>query len=132
MRSTKADSFATDDVLLYGIIATEPRAHDMKVVGEYLSYDPYGLVYRRDDPGFAAVVNNAFARMAADRRLTELYNKWFSRRLPKQLHPVDTTGTLMRDNTRPNGSANELHPYTEGFTSLAAKFLAVLQAHYPW
>lgn len=82
LEAGKADAFATDDVLLYGIIATEPRAHDMKVVGEYLSYDPYGLVYRRDDPAFAAVVNSAFARMAADRRLTELYNRWFLLRLP--------------------------------------------------
>jgi glutamate/aspartate transport system substrate-binding protein len=78
----KADAFATDDVLLYGIIATEPAAHDMKVVGEYLSYDPYGLAYRRDDPGFAAVVERAFRRMAEERRLAELYNKWFVRRLP--------------------------------------------------
>jgi glutamate/aspartate transport system substrate-binding protein len=78
----KAEAFATDDVLLYGIIATEPAADDMKVVGEYLSYDPYGLVYRRDDPDFAAVVDHAFARMAAERRLGELYNKWFLRRLP--------------------------------------------------
>jgi glutamate/aspartate transport system substrate-binding protein len=78
----KADAFATDDVLLYGIIATETAAHDMKVIGEYLSYDPYGLVYRRDDPGFAAVVERAFARMAQERRLAELYNKWFVRRLP--------------------------------------------------
>jgi glutamate/aspartate transport system substrate-binding protein len=78
----RADAFATDDVLLYGIIATEPAAQDMKVVGEYLSYDPYGLVYRRDDPGFAAVVDGAFARMARERRLAELYNKWFVRRLP--------------------------------------------------
>ena len=54
----------------------------MKVVGEYLSYDPYGLVYRRDDPGFAAVVEKAFARMAVERHLTELYNKWFLHRLP--------------------------------------------------
>jgi glutamate/aspartate transport system substrate-binding protein len=69
-------------VLLYGIIATEPAAHDMKVVGDYLSYDPYGLAYRRDDPGFAAVVERTFARMAAERRLEELYNKWFLRRLP--------------------------------------------------
>ncbi len=82
LASGKADAFATDDVLLYGIIATEPAAHDMKVVGEYLSYDPYGLVYRRDDPGFAAVVERAFARMASERRLAELYNKWFLRRLP--------------------------------------------------
>src|SRR5215472_127995 len=56
----KADAFATDDVLLYGFIATEPSARDMKVVGEYLSYDPYGLAYRRGDPAFAAVVDRTF------------------------------------------------------------------------
>jgi len=78
----KADAFATDDVLLYGFIATDPSAREMKVVGEYLSYDPYGLAYRRDDSGFAAVVERAFTRMAAERRLAELYNKWFLRRLP--------------------------------------------------
>jgi glutamate/aspartate transport system substrate-binding protein len=82
LASGKADAFATDDVLLYGFIATDKSASGMKVVGEYLSYDPYGLVYRRDDPGFAAVVERAFARMANERRLAELYNKWFLRRLP--------------------------------------------------
>jgi glutamate/aspartate transport system substrate-binding protein len=78
----KADAFATDDVLLYGFIATDPAARDMKVVGDYLSYDPYGLAYRRDDPGFAAVIERTFARMASERRLEELYNKWFMHRLP--------------------------------------------------
>ena len=68
--SGKADAFATDDV------------RDMKVVGEYLSYDPYGLAYRRDDRPFAAVVERTFARIAGERRLAELYNKWFLRRLP--------------------------------------------------
>jgi glutamate/aspartate transport system substrate-binding protein len=82
LASGKADAFATDDVLLYGFIATDKNAGGMKVVGEYLSYDPYGLVYRRDDPGFATVVERAFARMAGERRLAELYNKWFLRRLP--------------------------------------------------
>ena len=78
----KADAFATDDVLLYGFIATNPAAQDMKVVGEYLSYDPYGLMFRRDDPAFAAVVERTFERMASERRLEELYNKWFLHRLP--------------------------------------------------
>jgi glutamate/aspartate transport system substrate-binding protein len=82
LASGKADAFATDDVLLYGFIATSRIASDMKVVGEYLSYDPYGLVYRRDDPAFAAVVERTFTRMASERRLAELYNKWFLRRLP--------------------------------------------------
>jgi hypothetical protein len=44
---------------------------------------------------------------------------------------VDTIGTLTRDITRPNGWANEIHPYTEGFTSLARKFLLALRAHFP-
>ena len=82
LASGKADAFATDDVLLYGFIATAKAASDMKVVGEYLSYDPYGLVFRRDDPAFAAVVERTFARIAGERRLAELYNKWFLRRLP--------------------------------------------------
>ena len=42
---------------------------------------------------------------------------------------IDTTTT--RNDKLPNGWANELHPYTEGFTLLAAKFLAALQTHYP-
>ena len=80
--SGRADAFATDDVLRYGFIATAPAARNMKAVGEYLSYDPYGLAYRRNDPAFAAVVERTFARIAGERRLAELYNKWFLRRLP--------------------------------------------------
>lgn len=82
LASGKADAFATDDVLLYGLIATAKNATDMKVAGDYLSYDPYGLVFRRDDPAFAALIERTFARMAGERRLAELYNKWFLRRLP--------------------------------------------------
>lgn len=44
---------------------------------------------------------------------------------------VNTIGTLTRDTALPDGWANELHPYTEGFGALASKFLAELQAHFP-
>jgi glutamate/aspartate transport system substrate-binding protein len=82
LASGGADAFATDDVLLHGFIATDPRAVSMKVVGEFLSYEPYGLVLRRDDPAFAALVDRTFHRIASERRLAALYNKWFLRRLP--------------------------------------------------
>jgi glutamate/aspartate transport system substrate-binding protein len=82
LASGGADAFATDDVLLYGFIATDPKAASMKVVGEFLSYDPYGLTLRKDDPQFAALVERTFQRIASERRLAELYNKWFMRRLP--------------------------------------------------
>lgn len=77
-----ADAFASDDVLLYGFIATAAGGERFRVAGDYLSYDPYGLMYRRDDPAFAAVVERTFARLAESRRFRGLYTKWFQRRLP--------------------------------------------------
>ena len=78
----KADAFATDDVLLYGLVATTKSGDRYHVVGDYLSYDPYGLMYRKDDPDFGAVVDHTFSRLAQSRELVQLYNKWFQQRLP--------------------------------------------------
>jgi glutamate/aspartate transport system substrate-binding protein len=82
LKEGKADAFATDDVLLYGLLATTKTADQYHVVGEYLSYDPYGLMYRKDDPDFAAIVDRTFSRLAQSRELVQLYNKWFQQRLP--------------------------------------------------
>jgi glutamate/aspartate transport system substrate-binding protein len=82
LQDGKADAFATDDVLLYGLVATAKSGDQYHVVGEYLSYDPYGLMYRKDDPDFAAVVDRTFSRLAHSRELVQLYNKWFQQRLP--------------------------------------------------
>jgi glutamate/aspartate transport system substrate-binding protein len=82
LREGKADAFATDDVLLYGLVATTKSGDRYHVVGEYLSYDPYGLMYRKDDPDFAAIVDRTFSRLAQSRELVQLYNKWFQQRLP--------------------------------------------------
>jgi glutamate/aspartate transport system substrate-binding protein len=82
LREGKADAFATDDVLLYGLVATTRTGDQYHVVGEYLSYDPYGLMYRKDDPDFAGVVDRTFSRLAESREIVDLYNKWFQQRLP--------------------------------------------------
>jgi glutamate/aspartate transport system substrate-binding protein len=82
LKAGKAEAFATDDVLLYGFVATDKSGEQYHVVGEYLSYDPYGLMYRKDDPDFGAVVDRTFSRLAASRELVHLYNKWFQQRLP--------------------------------------------------
>jgi glutamate/aspartate transport system substrate-binding protein len=82
LKEGKADAFATDDVLLYGLVATTQSSDQYHVVGDYLSYDPYGLMYRKNDPDFAAVVDRTFSRLARSRELVQLYNKWFQKRLP--------------------------------------------------
>ena len=82
LKEGKADAFATDDILLYGLAATARLGDQYHVVGEYLSYDPYGLMYRKDDPDFAGIVDRTFSRLAQSRELVQLYNKWFQQRLP--------------------------------------------------
>ena len=78
----KAEAFATDDVLLYGLIARTGTQKDYMVVGDLLSYEPYGLMFRKDDPDFAALVERTFRRLAKSRELVWTYNAWFLRPLP--------------------------------------------------
>jgi glutamate/aspartate transport system substrate-binding protein len=78
----KVDAFATDDVLLYGLIARHKAQDRLKVVGDFLSYDPYGIMFRKDEPQLAAVVERTFRKLATNRDLIPLYQKWFVARLP--------------------------------------------------
>jgi glutamate/aspartate transport system substrate-binding protein len=78
----KADAFATDDILLYGLIARHKSQDKFRVSGDYLSYDPYGIMYRKGEPQLAAVVERTFRKLGSNRDLIPLYNKWFVSRLP--------------------------------------------------
>src|SRR3984885_8664727 len=50
LASGKVDAFAGDDVLLAGLIAEHKAGNDLVVTGDFLSYDPYGIMYRKDAP----------------------------------------------------------------------------------
>jgi glutamate/aspartate transport system substrate-binding protein len=82
LTSGQADAFATDDVLLYGLLAQNRMQADYAVVGEFLSYDPYAIMYRKNDPQLAAVVTDAFHALAADGEIERRYERWFLRKLP--------------------------------------------------
>ncbi len=70
----KADAFATDDILLYGLIARH-RAQDKFRV-------PYGIMFRKGEAQLTAVVERTFRKLGSNRDLIPLYNKWFVARLP--------------------------------------------------
>jgi glutamate/aspartate transport system substrate-binding protein len=78
----KADAFATDDILLYGLIVRHKAQDKFRVTGDYLSYDPYGIMFRKGDPQLLAVVERAFRKLGSNHDLVPLYNKWFTARLP--------------------------------------------------
>jgi glutamate/aspartate transport system substrate-binding protein len=78
----EADAFAADDVLLSGLIASHHGQGAVQIVGDFLTYEPYGLMFRKDDPLMAAAVTRAFAAMAADGALQRAYRSWFLGKTP--------------------------------------------------
>jgi glutamate/aspartate transport system substrate-binding protein len=80
--SGKADALASDEVLLMGLRAKAKNPREYLIVGDYLTYEPYGIAFRRDDPQLAAVVDRTFRKLAEGRELTWIYDQWFRRKLP--------------------------------------------------
>jgi glutamate/aspartate transport system substrate-binding protein len=78
----KADAFANDDVQLYGMLAETKSSAEFRVVGDFLTYADYALMFRKDDPEFAEVVGRAFQRLAGNREIVAIYERWFQKPLP--------------------------------------------------
>ncbi len=82
-----AAAMASDDVLLAGLVAAHKDGTTMAIVGDYLSYEPYALAFRRDDPAFAALVRTTFTRLSTSGRLIRLYDQWITTPLALPLGP---------------------------------------------
>lgn len=78
----EVDALAADDILLTGYIAEKGLRGRYAVVGELLSYEPYGIMFARGDAPLAEAVDLAFRRLASSREIRWIYNKWFLRPLP--------------------------------------------------
>lgn len=80
--ASKADAWAGDDAVLFATAAESKNPDDYSVLDEFLSYDPYGIMYRKDDPALDALVRHSFERLAENRDLARMYDQWFLRKLP--------------------------------------------------
>jgi glutamate/aspartate transport system substrate-binding protein len=78
----KADALAADEVLLRGLLVETGRTGDFRLVGEMLSFEPYGILYPRDDPALGDAVDRTLRELAASREILWLYDRWFVRPLP--------------------------------------------------
>ncbi len=82
VESGRAAAFSTDDVLLYGLTAKAKNPKDFEVVGNYLSYDPYGIMFRKNDGDFAVVITRALVGLMRSDEISKIYDKWFMGKLP--------------------------------------------------
>jgi ABC-type amino acid transport substrate-binding protein len=73
----KLDAYASDRILLAGLLATARNAGKLKLSPEFFSYEPYGLMLRRGDNAFQANVNRALSQLYRSGGLVQIYERWF-------------------------------------------------------
>jgi len=73
----QVDAYTNDGIQLAGLKAKAPNPAQWDVVGDFFSYEPYGMALRKNDSDFRAVVNNGLMDAIESGKYFELYNKWF-------------------------------------------------------
>lgn len=77
LETGRVDAHSTDHILLYGLITRAKNPQDYAVVGDFLSYDPYALMIRRDDSAFQLLGTKALAELFRSGEIRAIYAKWF-------------------------------------------------------
>lgn len=78
----RAVAFVMDDILLYSLVATAKTPGDYVVSAEALSTEPYGIMLRRDDPSFKALVDRTVSGLMQSGEIEKIYAKWFLAPVP--------------------------------------------------
>ncbi len=73
----QVDTYTNDGIQLAGLKAKAPNPRDWEIVGDFYSYEPYGMAMRKGDADFRNVVNNGLMDGIDSGKFFEIYDKWF-------------------------------------------------------
>ncbi len=91
LETGRVDAYATDDVLLYGLISKSKNPSQFQVTGRFLSYDPYGLMVPRNDSTYRRLGTGLLADLMRSGEMLKIYNKWFNPGPTKIMMPISDT-----------------------------------------
>ena len=75
----EVDAVAGDQIGLIGKLMQHRDPQSFTMSQDMYSYEPYGLIVRRDDSDVRLAANRALARLYRTGQYKALYNKWFGR-----------------------------------------------------
>jgi len=78
LENGRADVYASDSVLLYGLISKSKKPDQFQVTGRFLSYDPYGIMVPHDDSTYRRLGDVVLADMMRSGEAHKIYDKWFN------------------------------------------------------
>jgi ABC-type amino acid transport substrate-binding protein len=73
------DAFASDQIVLIGQVIEALHPKQYSLVTETFSYEPYGLVVRRNDAEFRLIANRSLVQVYRSGQHIPIYNKWIGR-----------------------------------------------------
>ena len=73
----RAEAFASDRGILIGLAVTSKDPGKFFLANLLFSYEPYGLMIRRNDAAFRLVVNRALAQLYRSGGIVPIYDRWF-------------------------------------------------------
>ena len=73
----QVQAYTNDGIQLAGLRAKAPRPDEWAVVGEFFSYEPYGMAMRKNDSDFRQVVNVGLMDAISSGLYFQLYDRWF-------------------------------------------------------
>ena len=82
MTTGRSEAFIMDDILLASLIANSPDPGNWRIIDDSLRTEPYGLIIRKDDPEFKALIDKTLVAMMKSNQFGELYAKWFMSPIP--------------------------------------------------
>jgi polar amino acid transport system substrate-binding protein len=85
----QVDAYTNDGIQLAGLKAKSPNPAQWEIVGDFYSYEPYGMAMRKGDADFRNVVNNGLMEGIESGKFFEIYERWFGPKgeLPYPMSP---------------------------------------------
>jgi glutamate/aspartate transport system substrate-binding protein len=77
LEARSIDAYASDRAILMGLAITTGDPKRFALANALFSYEPYGLMLRRNDAAFRLVVNRALADLYRSARIGSVYDRWF-------------------------------------------------------
>jgi glutamate/aspartate transport system substrate-binding protein len=73
----QVDAYTNDGIQLAGLKLKAPNPAQWEIVGDFFSYEPYGMAMRKNESDFRNVVNNGLMEGIESGKYFEIYDKWF-------------------------------------------------------
>lgn len=73
----QVDTYTNDGIQLAGLKAKAPNPNEWRIVGDFYSYEPYGMAMRKNESDFRHLVNVGLMEAIELGKYFKLYDKWF-------------------------------------------------------